>query len=72
MTEKYKFWKIGKISLKIFKIMIILFALKNKKKNCWFYKKMFLLANFSIDTILGILFFTSRNVEVNFFKLKLF
>ena len=42
------------------------------KLNCsWFFQKSFLLANISMEVVLGMLFLTFSNVDIQFAKKKL-
>lgn len=53
------------------KIVIISFLIDDKTKRFWFFRKTFLLANFSIDVALGILLFILNNIKINFTNYKL-
>lgn len=47
-------------------MVIATFSMEDKEERFWFFKKTFLLANFSMDIALEILLLTLCNVEVNF------
>lgn len=52
-------------------MMIAAFLINNKDKKIRFFKKIFLFANFSLDVIFKILFFTLSNANVKFLKQKI-
>ena len=52
-------------------MIIAIFSIEDKDKRFRFFKKTFLLANFSIDITLGMLFFILFNVKVNYANLDL-
>lgn len=56
----------------MFEIGIKFFVIINKEKKSQFLKKIFLLANFSINVVLKMLFFILSNVKINFIKLGFF
>ena len=56
--------KINGLLFKLFKMVLISFQVKNKLKKPRFFKKTFLLANFSIKMILRILFLTLNNINI--------
>ena len=58
--------KIDGSQLDIFSIVIALFSIGNKEGRSHFFEEKFLLANISIDIVLGIPFFTMSNVEIDF------
>lgn len=64
----YRYWylKIDGFKLNIFSMVIGFFKVDYKDRKFWFFKKTFLLANFSIDITLNMFFLTLSNVEVNF------
>lgn len=63
--------KIDKSILKIFKIAITNFQVKNMLKTLVFFRKTFLIANTSIKVVLKILFFIFSNINIGFTKEKL-
>lgn len=58
--------KIIKLSLKTFGIVITSFLINDKAKRSQYFEKTLLLANISIDVVLGILFLTLNNTKINF------
>lgn len=54
--------------LKIDRIIIVLFEMKNKEKKFWFFEKTFLIANFKIVIVLAIPFLNLNNMKINFLK----
>lgn len=58
--------KIDGSKLDIFGMVIISFSIKDKKRSYCFFKKTFLLADISIDSVLKYLFFTLSNVKIDF------
>ena len=63
--------KIDDFTLKMFKIVLASFQVEDKIGKAWFFQKTFLLANISVEAILGILFLTFSNVNVQFVEKKL-
>lgn len=55
----------------IFDIVIIAFLVNNKDKMIRFFEKTFLLANISLDIVLGMLFFTFNNANIMFLERQL-
>lgn len=53
-------------------MIIILYKVKDKKKKSQFFKKIFLLAYFSINIVFEILFLILGNKRVYFIELELF
>lgn len=58
--------KIEGSRFEIFEIIIAFYLIEDKDKNSCFLKKTFLLANISIDIVLGIFFLTLSNVKIDF------
>lgn len=56
----------------MFLMVIRIFKVENKKKQLFFFKKIFLLPKLSLDVILEMSFITLRNIKINFLKLKIF
>lgn len=56
----------------MFKIIIVILEKKDKEKKSCFFKKFFLLSNFSKDIILKMSFFTLSNVEINLLEQLIF
>ena len=56
--------KIDRFLLKIFRIVIASFQIKDKLGRDWFFQETFLLANISMEMILRILFLTLGNEDI--------
>ena len=52
----------------MFKIILTSFYIEKKLKKAYFFEKTFLLANFSIEMVLKIIFFTFNNTNVLFIE----
>lgn len=63
--------KIDGIILVSYNIAIISFLLQDKYVKDYFFEKMFLLANKSIDVVLKVLFLALSNADVQFANKKL-
>lgn len=57
-------------SFKIFEIVIATLEEKNKEIKFCFFKNIFLLDTYSINIVLGIIFFILSNMKINFLKFK--
>lgn len=73
-AKKLGFWvqqiainaqKINDFKLNIFGMVLVFFLVKNEKK-FYFFKKIFLVTNLSINVALKMFFFILNNIEVNF------
>lgn len=62
--------KFDRLTLKTLKIVLAVFSLKNKLKWIQFFEKNFLIADMSIELILGMLFFCISNADIWFAKTK--
>ena len=58
--------KIDGTTLKTYEIVISTFSLSNKDKKKRFFEKNFLLTNVNPNSILGMLFLTMSNVDIDF------
>ena len=63
--------KIDESSLDIFRIVIAGFQVLDKEDRTWFFQKTFLLANTTIEVVLGMLFLTLSNTDIQFVEKEL-
>ena len=56
--------KIDNYSFKTFGIIIASFQVKDKLDRAWFFQETFLLANISMELVLGILFYNFSNADI--------
>lgn len=52
-------------------MVLVSFSIDDKTGRLWFFKDTFLIVNINIDIVLGMPFFTTSNVKINFLKWKL-
>lgn len=58
--------KINDSTVKIFGMVLVSFQVEDKLQRARFFQEMFLLANISIEVVLGMPFFTFSNVNIQF------
>ncbi len=58
--------KIDGITLKTYKIVVFTFSISDKDNKERFFKKSFLLADIKSNVVLGILFLTINNADIDF------
>ena len=63
--------KIDGSSLAIYGMIIATFYVADKLGRSWFFQEIFLLANISIEVVLGMFFFTFSNTDIQFAEKKL-
>ena len=63
--------KIDGFSLVTFSMVIALFQIVNKLGRSWFFQETFLLADISIEVVLGMPFLTLSNSDIQFAKKEL-
>ena len=63
--------KIHRSSLATYNMVITIFQSIDKLCRCWFFQETFLLANISLEVVLGMLFLTLSNADIQFAKKKL-
>lgn len=63
--------KIDDFALATFDIVIAAFLVNDKDRKVKFFKKIFLLANISLEVVLGMLFLILSNVDVRFLEQQL-
>ena len=56
--------KIDRFSLATYSMVITAFQVVNKLGRSWFFQEMFLLADISMEVVLGIFFLTFNNANV--------
>ena len=63
--------KIDGTTLETYKMVIAAFSLTDQANRVRFFEKTFLVANISPDVVLGMLFFTLSDVNIDFLKREL-
>ena len=63
-STNVKAQKIDGFTLKTFGIVLASFQIENKLEKAWFFQETFLLANTSVEVVLGIPFFTFSNADI--------
>ena len=64
-------YKINMSLLKTYGIVIAVFQIVDKLSYSCFFQETFLLAKINMEVVLGMVFFTFSNVDVQFFEKKL-
>lgn len=54
-----------------FEMVLASFQVKDKLKRVWFFQKSFLLADISVEVILGIFFLIFSNIDIQFVEKEL-
>ena len=63
--------KIDNNTLDTYKIVVVVFSVKNKANGVRFFKEIFLVVNISPEVVFGILFLTLSDADVDFLDWKL-
>ena len=58
--------KIDDFIFETFEIVLASFQVENKLGRPWFFQKTFLLADFSVEVVLGMPFLTFNNADIKF------
>ena len=63
--------KINGLSLVTYKMVLVGFSVQDKLKKIWFFEEIFLLADTSMEVVLGMSFLIFSNVNMQFRKKEL-